>query len=152
MTRPDVTELLQAIAAAQGVDVAQAHADQQEARARELQDREAMRAAMRRRRAEGQTTGEIAAALGVNRGTVSKATGKARDTEARDRIHELLTQGMTDAQIMDTLTAEGDRRHRGKLQYLIRASRREPVQTRVQNLSLQTPACPTERGSTSEAI
>lgn len=81
MTRPDVAELLQAIATAQGVDVAQvraeiveryaaahaaaiigkdqaaaisqAHADQQQARAQELQDREAMWAEMRCRRAAG---------------------------------------------------------------------------------------------------
>lgn len=59
---------------------------------------------------------------------------------------------MTDAQVMDTLTAEGDRRRRGKLQYLIRASRRDPVVKRVHFLSPATGACPTERGSTSGAI
>ncbi len=180
MTRPDVAELLQAIATAQGVDVAQvraeiveryaaahaaeiigedqadaisrAHAERQEARARELQDRAEMRAEMRRRRAEGQSLREIAAALGVNRSTVSKATGKARDAEAHGRIRELLGAGMTEAQVMDTLAAEGDQRHRGKLQYLIRASRREAVTERVHFLSLATGACPTERGSAPEGV
>lgn len=66
---------------------------------------------------------DLAAHLGVSKGTVSKAVGQGLDAQSLARIEALLDEGADAPAIIQDLRQRGDRRNDDKLRHLIRRAR-----------------------------
>lgn len=86
--------------------------------------REAKRAEMRRRRAGGESVAEIAAALGIHRTAVTKATSTGRaDAETVQVVRRMLDEGRKPREIVGIVQRHGDNRNADKLRELVRRVR-----------------------------